>query len=413
MLAPFLTPIAVRRRHAAGRWLALAAVAGLIGCAAPTGPAATATAQAPAASPNPSPGAADYAVRSHWLCLPGRDDACAQPLVHTLIAADGTLTRQAPLVARADAPIDCFYVYPTVSLDEGGNSDLVAGPEERSVAFVQASPFRAECRVFAPLYRQITIKALRSRFTGTPMAVDAGMAYRDVVAAWNHYLANDNRGRGVVLIGHSQGARMLTDLMAREIEGKPVATRVISLLAIGSPVLVPQGREVGSSLQSTPLCRSPQQTGCVISYASFRADAPPPANSLFGKPAGDRIAVCTNPADLGGKAGPTVSRTMFAVRRDGLSGSASDSWLALMRRVGDSAFMSPVGMVRTQCVDDAHGSYLAAEVRPDARADNIGGDVIAAGRVQANWGLHLIDMNLVLGDLVDVVRQQGLAWGKK
>ena len=31
----------------------------------------------------------------------------------------------------------------------------------------------------------------------------------DVVAAWRHYLDHDNRGRGVVLIGHSQGTGML------------------------------------------------------------------------------------------------------------------------------------------------------------------------------------------------------------
>ncbi len=33
---------------------------------------------------------------------------------------------------------------------------------------------------------------------------------RDVKAAWNDYLARDNKGRGVVLIGHSQGSLILT-----------------------------------------------------------------------------------------------------------------------------------------------------------------------------------------------------------
>ena len=37
--------------------------------------------------------------------------------------------------------------------------------------------------------------------------------YADVLDAWREYLARDNRGRGVVLLGHSQGTRMLRQLL--------------------------------------------------------------------------------------------------------------------------------------------------------------------------------------------------------
>jgi hypothetical protein len=51
---------------------------------------------------------------------------------------------------------------------------------------------------------------------------------------------------------------------------------------------------------SLPLCRKAGQAGCVISYVSFRADSPPPANSkFFGKVAEQGMkAACVNPAAL-------------------------------------------------------------------------------------------------------------------
>jgi hypothetical protein len=44
------------------------------------------------------------------------------------------------------------------------------------------------------------------------------------------------------------------------------------------------------------------------------------------------------------------------------------------------------------------------------RANEIAGDVVVAGQVQASWGLHLIDMNLAQGNLINIVRQQGMAY---
>ena len=121
-------------------------------------------------------GGVDYSKPDTWLCRPGRNDVCALPMSVTTITADGKRSVSPPIVANPNAPIDCFYVYPTVSNDPGGNSDMKAGPEEIGVTFAQFSPLRTQCRLFAPLYRQITLAALRSRFTPTPMAMDAAMA---------------------------------------------------------------------------------------------------------------------------------------------------------------------------------------------------------------------------------------------
>ena len=76
--------------------------------------------------------AADYAKAENWLCRPDRPtDACHVNLDTTIVKADGTLEVE-KFTAAANPPVDCFYVYPTVSLDSTPNSDLVPGEEENA-----------------------------------------------------------------------------------------------------------------------------------------------------------------------------------------------------------------------------------------------------------------------------------------
>src|SRR5258708_32244765 len=91
--------------------------------------AQAATQQDPAKPPSATPAKNDYGNGDTWLCRPGRQDACAIDLTTTVIAADGKLTRET-FAANPSAPIDCFYVYPTVSNDPGGNSDMGPGAQQ-------------------------------------------------------------------------------------------------------------------------------------------------------------------------------------------------------------------------------------------------------------------------------------------
>lgn len=45
-----------------------------------------------------------------------------------------------------------------------------------------------------------------------------------------------------------------------------------------------------------------------------------------------------------------------------------------------------------------------------SRTDDIVGDVVVGGQVQADWGLHLIDVNLAMGNLVEIVGRQSKAY---
>ncbi len=84
----------------------------------------------------------------------------------------------------------------------------------------------------------------------TATAADRARAYQDVRDAWRDYLRNYNHGRGVVLIGHSQGSFVLRELVAKEIDSKPkVRERLISALLLGGNVTVKKGKDVGGDFK--------------------------------------------------------------------------------------------------------------------------------------------------------------------
>jgi hypothetical protein len=366
------------------------------------------------AAAQPSPAKNDYSADASWLCRPGRQDACAVDQTTTVVAGSGAMKVE-KWTADPQAPIDCFYVYPTVSLDPTGNSDMTAGTEERQVVKVQFARFASQCRVFAPLYRQFTLTALRAATAGKPLPADRSLAGNDVLDAWNYYLAHDNNGRGVVLIGHSQGSFVLMELIRREIDGKPIQSRIVSAILAGANVAVPRGKDVGGAFKNLPLCRSAQQTGCVISYVTFRSTIPPPATSRFGRVDGEGMeAACTNPAALAGGRGELHAHL-----------SASGQFVSVAAETGPwvkggpaitTPFVSVPGLLSAQCVSNEKGSYLEVTVNgnpSDPRTDDITGDILTNGQVNQAWGLHLIDVHLAMGNLIDIVGQQSRAFRAK
>lgn len=365
-----------------------------------------------AAVPQAAAPAADYSDGALWLCRPGRTDACSADQTATVVNADGTRATE-PFTPAADPKFDCFYVYPTISLDSTPNSDLNPGPEERRTVQFQAARFGQVCRVFAPVYRQVTLAALRAVMMGTATTMDRALAYRDVKAAWDHYLANDNRGRGVVLFGHSQGSFVLKELIAREIEGKAVADRIVSAMLIGANVNVPENADVGGDFKVMPLCRSADQFGCVVSYVSFRDTVPPPANTRFGRaPAGQRAA-CTNPAALGG--GRATMRAYLGAQGAGLGGATMGPWTADGAAVTTPFVVAP-GLISAECVSAGGVSYLKVTVNADPadpRTDTIVGDVVIGPQRLDDWGLHLIDMNIGMGDMIALADRQARAWAAR
>ncbi len=366
------------------------------------------------ADPYPGYRSPTHADPAHWLCLPGRHDFCDVDLDATVVAADGS-TRVERFVAAAEAPIDCFYVYPTVSVDRGANSDL--DPDEayegRAVRN-QAARLRSVCRLYAPVYRQVTLPTFLRSLRGRPVPRVSGVvAYLSVLDAWKQYIAHENRGRGVVLIGHSQGTRLLTTLIEREIDDEPVLRgRLVSAILLGGAIAVPRGGDVGGTFRHIPLCRAAAQVGCVITYASFAADDPPGPRSRFGR-VEEGVAGCTNPANLAG--GEGVLKPYFAAARDGgglerrLGARAGAEPWARGVEIGTPWVTLP-GLLSARCTERDGASYLEVTAHADAadpRTDDVGGGALPG------FGLHLIDANLAMGNLVDIVRRQAAAYAEK
>ena len=364
---------------------------------------AAAALAAPAPAQN-GPAAPDYAKPANWLCLPGRADICSTPIPTTALNPNGYGSTGVSTIAK-DPPVDCFYVYPTVSRDQGMNSDLNAGGEERGAAQSQFARFAGACRTYAPIYRQMTLGAVAAAAAGADVTAPATLAYADVVAAWRNYLATRNNGRPFVLIGHSQGSLMLQMLIAREIETNPAVAAPMKLAILpGFNVLVPQGKLVGGTFKKTPLCSGSGQTGCVISWVSFREKNVPPVGALFGIADRPGMTVgCVNPARPGSTDWVPLdsywySRSSLPVPGGPIAWSSEGA--------PPSPYLRTEGLVSARCVNDGQRGYLSIRTnhRPGEKwTDRIGGEVGLMSMFLPGWGMHLSDVQETQGDLIRTV----------
>jgi Protein of unknown function (DUF3089) len=341
-------------------------------------------------------------AKTHWLCKPGKaDNPCDVSLETTLLSPTGKKLGVQHIKRARHPKFDCFYVYPTVSDQKTATANFNIDPELRSIALYQAARYSSDCRVYAPVYRQNTLASLLGTVKATPE--ETARIYTDVRDSWRDYLHNYNHGRGVVLIGHSQGTFVLRQLITKEIDSKPAARKLlISGLLMGGNVLVKKGSDVGGDFKHVRACRSRSQTGCVVAFSTF--GEPPPAEAIFGRTTSPGLRVlCTNPAALGGgsaKITPIQPSEPFAPGSTiagaiGITGvpqpNVSTEWGA-----------SP-NAYRAHCTTGAANALVISPLR---------GAPVFKPSPTPGWGLHLVDANIALGNLVGLVRHQAAVWRK-
>jgi hypothetical protein len=349
-------------------------------------------------------GAAGAPAATTWLCRPGlAHNPCAVGLRTTGISATGRSQATFTPARAKRPPVDCFYVYPTVSDQPRAIATKRIDPEERSIARYQVARYASTCRIFAPMYRQVTLRSIAG---GEPTAKQRATGYRDVRAAWRDYLRHDNHGRGVVLVGHSQGTFVLRRLIREEIDPAPAARRrLVSAVLLGGNVLVRRGKDVGGDFRHIRACRSRSQLGCVIAFSTFNAT--PPAGALFGRPSstfGDPVpkdsqVLCTNPAALRGGSAPIHSIEPTAPFAPGSTLGAIVPQVGFPATTARTPWVEADGVYTARCSTRGGASVLriaaAKPGAPELRA-----------LPDATWGLHLVDANIALGDLVGVVTRQ-------
>jgi hypothetical protein len=339
-----------------------------------------------------------------WLCKPGqRPDPCTPGLSTTVYSP--TLQKLAVTHPKAvkHPKIDCFYVYPTVSDQKTVNANLHVDPVERSIALYQTARYSQYCRVFAPMYRQITLTALLAGNKESPAQLKLPVS--DVSNAFETYLAKYNHGRGFVLIGHSQGSFVLRQVIAKDIDRKPaVRDRMLSAILMGGNVLVKRGKGIGGDFTHVAACRSDEQLGCVIAFSTF--DQPVPANSMFGRtPIKGEQILCTNPASLAGGAGKLDPIFPSAPFDPTSTLAAGIKELNLTQPTPNTVWSSEPGGYQGRC--SSAGGANVLQVSP------LRGAQVATPSPDPTWGLHLLDSNIALGNELTIVKDEAAAFAKR
>jgi Protein of unknown function (DUF3089) len=335
--------------------------------------------------------AGSASARTVWLCSPQQaKDPCDYGLKTTVIAPDESRATQTPTPASRPK-VDCFYVYPTVSDQQATNATLAKDPEIRAIATYEASRYRQACRIWAPMYRQVTLQGILNRSSIPKLA--QGKALADVEGAFKDYLKHSHR-RGFVLFGHSQGSFVLRQLITDLVDGRPaVRRRMVSAMLFG-------GNVTNKEFKHVRACTRAGQTGCIVAWSMFHD--PPPANALFGRTTaeGQRV-VCTSPSKLGSSS--DLEPLQPSLKFPGTIGAALGIFEPFAPTDVTTPWISEPHRYTGSCATTADGaSYLKVDGTPQPTPVP-----------DATWGLHLGDMNLAMGNLVTIARKQIAAYAAK
>jgi len=216
----------------------------------------------------------DYSQADAWAAMPGKD-SLALSVPQGVESADGL---------RA---VDIFFVHPTGYLNGGDwnspmNADSRTEENTKWMLVNQASAYNGCCNVFAPRYREASI----FRYLAAPPDVAEkamDLAYSDVGRAFQYFL-DQTDGRPFIIASHSQGTTHAFRLIKEQIDGTPLAGRMVAAYLIGSQVT----NADADGLKTVPVCDSETQTGCLVHWATWGDGGAPPAEMK------NRL-VCVNP----------------------------------------------------------------------------------------------------------------------
>ena len=329
-----------------------------------------------------------YAGDELWMCKPGApSNRCLElDQTATYIYSDTSqaVFEHSPSV---DPEFDCFYVYPTVDLrEEPGNTEDLANDEPMLEALNnQAARFTELCDIYAPLYHQMTIGTYDlDDYRDTEFF---SIAFNDIDTAFTQYL-HESGSRPFVLIGHSQGAQLLHELLLQRFESNTkLRQRLISALLIGPLELLIDLRGIvfDDGSDTIPFCTHATETGCVIAYDSIAAGGQ-------GERTGPQRP-CVNPTQLGGNPG-VLENTIWA----------TDNGMSFPNTV-ETPWVGYPGLHTAECEADG---WLAIDTIPEERKPPLSPQILQLVLPSNVYGstLHDVDVNWAMGDLLRIVATQ-------
>ena len=241
------------------------------------------------------PSAPDYSKPYYWAVLP-----CQYPEDLKEITGD-----------YVEKSADVFFVYPTLLTDKKDSlwnadinrKDLREDVITRSVKF-QASAFAKAGNLYVPFYRQSHYKIYVPPYN--KQEEDSRMiAYQDVKAAFQYYLAHYNQGRPIILASHSQGSIMTAMLLKDFFDGTPLQEQLVAAYIPGVKI---QDKE----FEQLKKMDTPLATGGYLSWNTYKRKNYPPTYEKWYKG-----ATTTNPVSWDNASTTSFEQHLGVLNADG------------------------------------------------------------------------------------------------
>lgn len=318
----------------------------------------------------------DYSKDGPWLAKPGLNDDPSHWLPEGM------------QVAQLAGPAATFYIHPTTYLERdrwNAPLDPAGDAGQRAKLFVQsqASAFNGLSTVWAPKFRQAAYGAFLLKSEDASKALD--LAYQDLRNAFDLFVARLPMEEPIILAGHSQGSLHLLRLLRDRKDA--LRGRLVAAYVVGWPV------GVRADLPATGLlaCSAPDQTGCVLSWQSFKepdnpdlvTDAWVGTKGLAGATRTRDDMLCTNP----------LSGT-----KDGAANTSANRGTLVPNGDLSNAKLAP-GLVGARC---DRGFLLI-----DGDVPNLGPYVLPGNNY------HVYDYALFWGSIRADAERRIAAWGKR
>lgn len=221
----------------------------------------------------PKPPAPDYTKSKYWAALPERHDS-----------ADFQLKEYGVVDNQKLAKADVFFIPPTnyvvgktwnISVD-----DSVGNAETDNIGCrLLASAYNGSCKVYVPRYRTAIFYSYIAPGRNARKAF--ALAYTDVKSAFLYYMKHYNKGRPIVIAGHSQGTDYAVTLLKEFFDKDTVFKRqLVAAYLIGRPVY-------DTTFKLLKPMESPEETGGFVTWNSVSYHT----NTFYTDPVGKIIGI--------------------------------------------------------------------------------------------------------------------------